>query len=113
MRFETEKLIKIYKEHGSIVVGLDFDDTVYPLRDDDYIVERCEVVRELIKQIRHKVTLCLWTVAADWSMKYKLTIIREVYNIKPDYINCSPLAEPDIRKPFFNISKFNRILIFK
>lgn len=104
MRYETEKLVKCYEEHGKITVGLDFDDTIYPLRDHPFVVKRCAQVRSLIEAVRDKVTLCLWTVAADWSQKYKVTITEELYGIKLDYVNESPLYEdPTVRKPFFNI----------
>lgn len=105
MKFEVEKLVRIYKEHGSIVVGLDFDNTIFPLSDDIRVELRCDDVRALIHKIRPKIKLCLWTVAADWSLKYKVVITEELYSIELDAINASTMYdEPDsIRKPFFNL----------
>lgn len=104
MNWELEKLVNTYRTHGSIVVGLDFDNTIYPLDTDLHVIKRCERVRELIHKVRTKVDLCLWTVANDWSVSYKLTICEEVYGIEFDAINKSTLYEdPTVRKPFFNI----------
>jgi hypothetical protein len=104
MNCELEKLVNTYKTHGGIVVGLDFDNTIYPLNTDPRIVKRCERVRELIHKVRTKVDLCLWTVANDWSISYKLTICEAVYGIEFDAVNKSTLYEdPTVRKPYFNL----------
>lgn len=104
MRYETRDLIKTFKKNGKIVLGLDFDNTIYPLIKDDYTVNRCLNVRTLIELVRDKVTLCLWTVAADWSECYKRTICEDLYNIKIDYMNESPLyPDPTVRKPIFDL----------
>lgn len=103
--FEVQKLVNIYEEHGTIIVGLDFDNTIFPLSDDPRVEVRCEEVRELIHKVRDKITLCLWTVAADWSLKYKVVLTEQFYGIKLDAVNASTLYDDpeNIRKPWFNL----------
>ena len=103
MKYETQELLDVYKKHGTIVVGLDFDQTIFPLHTNDYILERCKVVEGLIIDVRPYITLCLWTVAADWSLKYKVKIL-EYMGIVPDYFNDSPIfPDPTVKKPIFNL----------
>lgn len=101
MRYETEKLIKIYGQFGKIVIGVDFDDTIFPLTDAKYVIDRCAEVRGLLNLVKDSATLCLYTVAEEWSVKYKVTIMRDLYKLPVDYVNASPLSTTP--KPFFNI----------
>lgn len=105
IQYDLDKLISTYIKYGNIVVGVDFDDTLLSSDSDDkYSVNRCSEVVELVNLIEEYSTLCLWTVANDQSTMYKIFIAREVFNIKFDYINDSPLkwdGNPD--KKHFNI----------
>jgi len=105
MKADVDKLLEIYEKHKFIIVGLDFDNTIYPLSEDPTIAKRCEEVRKLIALVRPKIQLCLWTVADDWSLKYKITIAEEVYGLEFDAINQSVLYNENdqIRKPYFNL----------
>ena len=78
MRYEVAKLLKITKKHGKIIIGVDFDDTVYPYSDNEIIKARCERVKK--------------------------QEIMTLYGIEPDHINCSPVQWFEgCRKPFFNL----------
>ena len=101
-RYETYKLIEATKEHGKIIVGVDFDDTIFPLRDNKYIRERAEDLVDLLGELREYITLCLWTVADEQSLVYKIALMDE-WGIKPDYVNSSPVSYEEVRKPYFNL----------
>ena len=102
MRYETKKLLKVLKDYGTIIVGVDFDDTVFPLNDTIYIRTRCNKVVTLLKELKDKITICLYSVAGDQSLKYKKYIM-ETLGIKPAYINESPIKLGNEVKPYFNI----------
>jgi hypothetical protein len=99
----VDKLLKAYKEHGKIIVGLDFDGTVFSLEGDDDVV--CAKVRLLILDLQKKdaIILCLYTIADAQSLQYK-THIMTSWGIPVDYINHSPVKIYDhCDKPYFNI----------
>ena len=102
MRYETKKLLKVLKDYGTIIVGVDFDDTVFPLNDTIYIRTRCNKVVTLLKELKDKITICLYSVAGDQSLKYKKYIM-ETLGIKPAYINESPIKLGNCDKPYFKI----------
>ena len=105
MKHELKKLLAAEKKYGKIVVGVDFDDTIFPWDKNPYSVIRCARVRKLIIKLQEqkRAHLCLWTVAEEWSMVYKKHISKS-YGIKFDYFNESPIfKDADIRKPHFNI----------
>ena len=103
MKYETQKLVNIHKEHGYILVGCDFDDTVFPFTNNKYIEDRCKVVRDLLRSIKNDIVLCLYTVADEQSMKYKNHIMRQ-WDLEPAYINESKISPwKGSQKPFFNI----------
>lgn len=99
---ELDKLLKVYEEHKTIIVGLDFDDTIFPLNDSEE--DTCEKVRYLIKflQSRGKIVVCLYTVADNQSIKYKVALMK-LWGIYPNYINESPIKLGNGQKPYFNI----------
>jgi hypothetical protein len=97
------QLIKAHKQHGKIIVGVDFDDTVFPFNKDEGNVKRCARVVELLKNNRDVITICLFSVADKQSLVYKEHIM-DLYGIKPDYINESPIVKWGVcNKPYFNI----------
>lgn len=102
MRYETQKLLEVYKEHGKIIVGLDFDDTVFPLVDNEYIRERCDNVIEAVKLVSEYAVICLYTAASDQEIKYKQYILARL-GITAHYTNDSPVKFGNSRKPYFNI----------
>lgn len=98
-----EKLKEVYKAHGKIVVGIDFDNTIYPL--DDRFYESCLNVQRVLKKIEKYSIFCLWTVADEFTVPYKVTIAKKLYKLNIEYVNESPLDAKDIptRKSFFNV----------
>lgn len=103
MRKEVEMLLKRFKQHGKIILGVDFDDTIFPYTEHDAVIaERCEVVLDLVRQAKPYCHICLWTLGDYWSVRYK-TEIMKLNNITPDYINASPFEIEGVRKPYFNL----------
>lgn len=102
MKYETEKLLEVLGYHNTIIVGLDFDDTIFPLSNNEGIKKRCEKVKDLIYSVKDKITLCLYTVADEQSLLYKKKLM-ELWEIPPAYINKSPVKLGDGTKPYFNI----------
>ena len=98
-----EQLIKAHKNHGKIIVGVDFDDTVFPFNEGEANKERCERVVNILKRVRPDIIICLFSVASKQSLIYKAHIM-ELYGIKPDYVNESPVVKWGVcNKPYFNI----------
>lgn len=97
---KLDRLVSVYKEHGTIIVGVDFDDTIFPYNDYTSKSE-CALLRRVLKSLKPHITICLYTVADEASLKYKVALMEE-WGISPDYINESPLKMPSI-KPYFNI----------
>ncbi|BBI90521.1 hypothetical protein HYO65_gp129 [Tenacibaculum phage PTm1] len=98
-----KKTLKAYDSHGTIIVGVEFDDTVFPYTPSTK--ERCEIVVEQLKKLKnnYNVTLCLFTVSDKSSLKYKEHIM-DLYGIKPDFINESPIKNWVIcPSTYFNI----------
>lgn len=105
------KIARAYETHGSLIVGVDFDDTIFPFTEDEENVKRCVRVKSLLRELKKtienkggKCIICLYTVANSQSLKYKEEIMY-LYGLKPDYINESPLDKNwgNPKKPFFNI----------
>lgn len=95
-----ERLKKEYETHGKLVVGFDFDNTVFDYHNNG---GNYSAVIDLLKRCKDLgFTLCLYTSEfvqgkIDWKVKYC-----EHYGIKPDYINESPILK-GTKKPFFSI----------
>tara|TARA_R110002012_G_scaffold261246_1_gene443055 strand:- start:33 stop:422 length:390 start_codon:yes stop_codon:yes gene_type:complete len=103
MKYETEKLLDVYRKYGIIILGCDFDDTIFPLTDNSYIRNRCEKVIELIISLRSVMKLCLYTTTNPQELKYKVHIMKNTMKLYPDYINESPIDFGGNAKPYFNI----------
>lgn len=95
-----ERLLREYKTHGKLVVGFDFDNTIFDVHNigGDY-----SAIINLLRECKELgFILCLYTAELDedwleWKVKYC-----GHFGIEPDYINESPLI-PGTKKPFFNI----------
>lgn len=96
----VDRLLKLYREHGKIIVGVDFDDTIFPFNDwcDE---DNCANLRGLLRNLKGSIILCLYTSSDSREIKYKLALMQE-WGITPDYINSSPVKF-DSGKPYFNI----------
>lgn len=92
-----------YIKHDTIIVGVDFDDTIFTT--NPLIKDRCKKVVDLIEELKrnYNVVLCLNTVADKQSIAYKEAIM-DLQGIKPDFINESPIKKwGECSKPYFNI----------
>lgn len=98
--FRYNKLKEVYKEYSTIIVGVDFDDTLFAL--NDVYKDTSKAIRQLLLEAKPIITLCLYTVADDQSLKYKIALMEE-WGIAPDYVNESPVKLGNGDKPFFNI----------
>lgn len=94
------KLFNSYREHKKIIIGVDFDDTLFPL--DDRWEKLCQLVRSELRATGSKATICLYTVADNQSIRYKLELMR-LWGIPADYVNKSPIKLGNGEKPFFNL----------
>ena len=96
-----EKLLNVYKQHDTIIIGVDFDDTIFKFSEDanekDIIIRR-----KLLKYLKPYITICLYTVSDNDSLRYKIALMKE-WDIEPDYINESPVKIGNGAKPFFNL----------
>lgn len=95
-----DRLVEEYDKHKKLVIGFDFDNTIFDVHNKGYDVS---YVIKLLKQAKELgFILCLHTAELrddwlEWKVKYC-----EHYGIKPDYVNESPLL-PGTKKPFFNL----------
>lgn len=101
------KLITAYSKHNSLIVGVDFDDTIFPFSKSEENVERCRRVVNLLLSLKQEMgvdlVLCLYSVADAQSLVYKEHIM-DLYGLKPQYINEGPIdSHWGSKKPFFNI----------
>lgn len=95
-----KRLISEYETHGKLVVGFDFDNTIFDVYNKG--INCSEVISLLQECKRLGFTLCLYTaeLREDW-FKWKIAYCKH-FGIEPEYINESPLL-PGTKKPFFNI----------
>ncbi len=94
------KLINIYDTHGNIVVGVDFDDTIFSSVEATEKI--CDRTVEVLIEAQPYIVVCLYSVADKQSLRYKEEIMK-CMGIEPEYINKSPLDIEGISKPFFNL----------
>ena len=101
----ARRLLWEYNHYGRLIVGVDFDNTIRPVKQDS----SCEAVVELLKRCSAdpKIVLCLWTISGGsdghLSLQEKVDYCKSL-GIKLDYINESPFLEDDNgKKQFFNV----------
>ena len=94
------RLMDEYEKYGSLVVGFDFDNTIYDTHGLGF--DYSEVI-ELLRECKELgFTLCLYTAEQDEEhLKWKIEYCKE-QGIAPDYVNESPLLNGTV-KPFFSI----------
>lgn len=103
MKYEVEKLLKTFSAHNKIIIGVDFDDTIFPFTNLKLIEDRSKVIIDLLRKVKPYSVICLYSVSDEQSLKYKEHIMK-LYGIKPDYVNESPIKEwGDNVKPYFNL----------
>lgn len=97
---QLQKLNDIYFEHGSLIIGVDFDDTIFALDPQREVI--CNSIRKLIKECKVHSEICLYTVASNQDIKYKIELMK-LWGIEPNYVNESSVKLGNGAKPFFNI----------
>lgn len=95
-----ERLIEEYETHSKLVVGFDFDNTIFDVHNNG--CNYSDVIKLLKDCKKLGFILCLYTaeLREDW-LKWKIDYCKH-FGIEPDYVNESPLL-PGTKKPFFNI----------
>ena len=105
----ARRLLWEYNHYGRLIVGVDFDNTIRPVKQDS----SCDAVVELLKRCsaNPKIDLCLWTISGSdehlsnghLSLQEKVEYCKSL-GIKLDYINKSPYLEDySGKKQFFNV----------
>lgn len=103
--FNTEgakaRLLSEYKTHGKLVVGFDFDNTIFDVHNKG--INCAEIITLLQECKKLGFVLCLYTAESRevW-LKWKVDYCRH-FGIEPSYVNASPLLGGKTTKPFFNI----------
>lgn len=92
-----DRLKKEYQEHQNLIIGYDFDNTVYDTHNQGLNV--IPVIELLKKCSKAGFTMCLYTIPDR--LHWKIAYVKEL-GIKLDYINESPIM-PNTEKPYFNI----------
>lgn len=88
------------KKYEFLIIGFDFDDTIYDYHNKGYSYND---VINLLKQAKSLgFILCLYTVEPDKEkLQWKINYCKNL-GIEPDYVNKSPVMI-GTTKPFFNI----------
>lgn len=96
-----DRLVKDYQKHGSIVIGYDFDNTIFDThkKGGDYQ----QVIDLLVRATKMGNKMALYTAEKDDErLKWKIEYAKSL-GIGVDYVNESPLLDGATTKPFFNI----------
>lgn len=92
----TEKLLKTIKKHKTLVIGVDYDNTIQDY-NSKYFYEDIIDLMKLAKSKGH--IICIWTANTQPTI---VKMMLEYQGIPYDYFNNSPLMNSS-RKPHFNI----------
>lgn len=96
----TERLIKEYETHGKLVIGFDFDNTIFDIHNNGG--NYSDIIRLLQDCKKLGFILCLYTAESrGYWLQWKIDYCKH-FGIEPDHVNKSPLL-PGTDKPFFNI----------
>lgn len=96
----ARRLLWEYQKYDKLIVGIDFDNTIKPVKEDS----SCEEVIELLKRCSQdpKITLCLWSICPNGEEQEKIEYCASL-GINIDYINESPFKIGNGKKEFFNV----------
>lgn len=95
-----ERLYREYQKHGKLVVGFDFDNTIFDFHNTG---EEYPLVRELLVDCYEiGFDLCVYTGNTD--LQLVDNVVRKELGIEKYYINESPIKGPSkAHKPYFSI----------
>lgn len=92
------KLMDTYLEHGKLIIGVDFDDTVYPY---SVSIHSLRPVHNVLKRaIAQGHIICLHTCRSD---PKPIAQFFEQEGLEFHYFNASPVITDIGCKPYFNI----------
>ena len=92
-----DRLKAEYKKHKNLIIGFDFDNTIYDYHNDNLHLQ--DIIDILKRCCELNFTMCLYTIPDRLSFKKKYC--KEI-GVKYDYVNSSPIME-NPSKPYFNI----------
>lgn len=93
------KLLEQYNTHNSIVIGVDFDFTIY---DPITHTVHTDIINLLLQAEQLNCKLCLWTANLS-RIPYILDVCKQ-HGLDFKYINESPIhIEHEVVKPHFNL----------
>lgn len=99
----ARRLLWEYQNYDHLIVGVDFDNTIKPVKPDS----SCEEVIELLRRCSKdpKITLCLWSICGSQEEEQEKLNYCESLGISIDYINYSPfqIGSYSERKQYFNV----------
>ena len=95
-----DRLKNELEKYEFLIVGFDFDDTIYDYHNKGYTYD---YVINLLKEAKELgFILCLYTVELDPDkLEWKINYCKNL-GIEPDYVNKSPVMI-STTKPFFNV----------
>ena len=96
-RKAIDRLKREYQEHNNLIIGFDFDETIYDFHKTGLDLQ--PVIDLLIKCSELGFVMCLNSINDRIGFKDSYT---KQLGIKVDYINDSPVFK-DMGKPYFNI----------
>lgn len=94
------RLVSELNTHGNLVIGFDFDNTIFDVHNNG---GNYKDIIDVLRDCKSKGwTLCLFTSELDenW-LKWKINYCKH-FGIEPDYVNESPILK-GTKKPFFNL----------
>lgn len=94
---QVEKLLEQIRAHGSLVIGVDFDDTLYNRELDEPNEDMVDLVQRA-KKAGH--TICIWTANINEELVKTFCVDNSV---EYDHYNDSPIAKTGARKAHFNL----------
>lgn len=97
----ADRLVNDYKKHGRIVIGYDFDNTIFDTHNSGGNFS--QVIDLLVRATKMGNIMALYTAERDEEhLKWKINYAKSL-GIGVDYVNQSPLLDGATVKPFFNI----------
>jgi len=102
-RRSTNTISRLFREwntHDGIIIGVDFDDTVYDCHDKGF--EFGVLIKAIKEAQKMGCTICVWTANSDTQ---KVRDHFKKIDITIDYYNESPikLEKMNTQKPYFNL----------
>lgn len=104
-----QSLIDKYNKFGTLYIGVDFDNTLWPYganETDDIPRGFTDILIILQECKKLNIKLCLWTLpTSKENLEWKIQWCKD-HNIEMDYVNESPLLSEynkEFKKPHFNL----------